>query len=363
MPQLWNFLMIQDLIDKANSRADYRQKVTSVSQSIVGELLVVVANKGITELSHQNMRIISDGADSYRVECNAEVSVVEAFQLKTPFEVVMIVLGSKWDVHLDDAFKLILGRHCVVTPDELWNIRDETHRYLAVFRHAVKTIIENEPIDPESPTKVQPPAPAPLEGELVDEVEEEKPAKHWEGIRQAKAATVEYTKIEPLLKGGAVTQIVLYPSDTDEKPVVFPDRTAVANGQVLKQDLTQVTYDRLMFVMADGTTAMFQHHQDCCESVYIEDIEGDFMDLIGRPLLIAEEASHTPDCDGKELPTDYYGREIWSFYRFGGERGMVVVRWMGSSNGYYGEDVSCDITKGGNRENALGHDDETPTSP
>lgn len=36
----------------------------------------------------------------------------------------------------------------------------------------------------------------------------------------------------------------------------------------------------------------YYHDQDCCEDVSIEEIHGDLKDLIGEPLLIADETTH-----------------------------------------------------------------------
>lgn len=44
-----------------------------------------------------------------------------------------------------------------------------------------------------------------------------------------------------------------------------------------------VLEDVLYFVF-DEIIAKWNHEQDCCESVYIEDIEGDLKNLIGTPL-------------------------------------------------------------------------------
>lgn len=90
----------------------------------------------------------------------------------------------------------------------------------------------------------------------------------------------------------------------------------------------------LVLVAADGARFTFAHSQDCCEHVRIEDIVGDLQDLVGEPLLIAEEVSNA---DGPE--PEYADSYTWTFYKFATRKGYVDVRWLGESNGYYSESV------------------------
>lgn len=90
--------------------------------------------------------------------------------------------------------------------------------------------------------------------------------------------------------------------------------------------------DRLTFFTADGAEYRMFHDQDCCESVYLEDVAGDLADLLNTPILLAEEVSNTSDDNGDE--------QTWTFYKLSTINGTVTLRWYGSSNGYYSTAVS-----------------------
>ena len=111
-------------------------------------------------------------------------------------------------------------------------------------------------------------------------------------------------------------------------------------AQMLGKTFVQVTgavgnFD-LLFETANGERFMFSHQQDCCERVDINDIIGDLEDLVGEPLLLAEEVEG-------ETPVDFdegdHESVTWTFYKFATRKGYVDVRWLGESNGYYSESV------------------------
>ncbi len=92
--------------------------------------------------------------------------------------------------------------------------------------------------------------------------------------------------------------------------------------------------EALMLELENGSTVRFMHYQDCCESVYIEDVEGDLEDLVGSPILQAEEVTE----DNEEVEDG-----MWTFYKFATAKGRVTVRFYGSSNGYYSIGVSMSV--------------------
>jgi len=92
--------------------------------------------------------------------------------------------------------------------------------------------------------------------------------------------------------------------------------------------------DRIIFKFEDGDVWNMYHEQDCCEQVSIEDVNGDVNDLVGVPLLKAEEVT-TP------MPNPMNDEHTtWTFYKFATIKGYVDIRWYGSSNGYYSEEVT-----------------------
>jgi hypothetical protein len=88
-----------------------------------------------------------------------------------------------------------------------------------------------------------------------------------------------------------------------------------------------------------GGELTLEHRQDCCESVMIEDFEGDIEDLVGHRLVSAEEVVNGDGKRHKGKEPDYGESTTWTFYRLRTTGGDLWVRWLGESNGYYSERV------------------------
>lgn len=97
--------------------------------------------------------------------------------------------------------------------------------------------------------------------------------------------------------------------------------------------------DEIVFVCADGKSYKLFHSQDCCESVFVESIAGELSDLIGSPILLAEEATSAVDPPDAQAPAFRDDSQTWTFYKLRTLKGSVDIRWYGSSNGYYSEGV------------------------
>ena len=108
-------------------------------------------------------------------------------------------------------------------------------------------------------------------------------------------------------------------------------------GKVMKE--VDVGSNNIKFVTVDGEVYNMYHCQDCCESVSVESVVGDVQDLIGVPLLVAEESSSGENPEGAEV-SEYQDSFTWTFYKLATIKGYVDIRWYGESNGYYSESVS-----------------------
>lgn len=94
--------------------------------------------------------------------------------------------------------------------------------------------------------------------------------------------------------------------------------------------------ESLTFHAADQKWVMY-HPQACCETVEIEEVHGDLDDLIGSPILLAEEVVSNDD----PAPDRDYSPEsaTWTFYKLATVKGHVTIRWFGQGNGYYSGSV------------------------
>lgn len=108
-------------------------------------------------------------------------------------------------------------------------------------------------------------------------------------------------------------------------------------GDLEGKVLASVTSDGavITFVCEDGETFTLAHEQDCCESIDLIDINGDLADLVGE-VLGAEQVTNDSiphHGDASYTPESY----TWTFCRVWTIKGTVVLRWYGTSNGYYCE--------------------------
>ena len=115
-------------------------------------------------------------------------------------------------------------------------------------------------------------------------------------------------------------------------------------GKTLKKVLPKG--DKLVFITKDGEKYVQYHSQECCEIVRLEDICGDLNDLLGSPLLMAEEVSNQEWIDHTCIDGYDYQSETWTFYKLATIKGYVTIRWYGMSNGCYSEKAKlCKLDK------------------
>ena len=115
------------------------------------------------------------------------------------------------------------------------------------------------------------------------------------------------------------------------------DNTPEIPFEILKGKIIEkIDYsdEEIYFKIADDEIYKMYHVQDCCESVSVEDVCGELENLIGSPVLIAEERSE----DGEDKSN--HSSFTWTFYEIATIKGSVTIRWYGTSNGYYSERVN-----------------------
>ena len=109
-------------------------------------------------------------------------------------------------------------------------------------------------------------------------------------------------------------------------------------GKVLSS-ITGCVGDSKMIFVEDNGKKYKLYNPECGfgndVSINIDDIVGDLDDIVGSPILLAEEVSNRNDMENT----------TWTFYKLSTIKGSVTIKLYGYSNGYYAESAfleECD---------------------
>ncbi len=109
-------------------------------------------------------------------------------------------------------------------------------------------------------------------------------------------------------------------------------------GKILTK-VQNIENREIIFYTEDGEEIKMYHEQDCCEDVFLEDICGEWEDIIGEEIVSAYETTNRDDFPPLDKEDESY---LWTFYHITTFSGAVSLRWYGTSNGYYSESVSIE---------------------
>jgi serine/threonine protein phosphatase PrpC len=125
------------------------------------------------------------------------------------------------------------------------------------------------------------------------------------------------------------------------------ERNRVRFGVLVGEVLDAVDIDKeenqILLTTRSGRKFLVYHEQDCCEKVQIVGQDGNFDNLIGKPLIEARDFA----VDTGESESDYDSQTTTTLV-FRVDDQTVVSRWVGDSNGYYSESVDiAELINGG----------------
>ena len=117
-------------------------------------------------------------------------------------------------------------------------------------------------------------------------------------------------------------------------------------GKTIKSIVVAEDNREVRFYCTDESSYLMYHSQDCCEDVWLDDVIGDdLQSLVGSEIQIAEvRTNNDPEIKPKKEDA-YIDSVTWTFYELGSHSGRVTLRWCGTSNGYYSEEVDFVQTK------------------
>lgn len=98
----------------------------------------------------------------------------------------------------------------------------------------------------------------------------------------------------------------------------------------------EIKSEDIIFLCSDGSKYKMYHVQDCCEHVMVDNIVGDFKNIINEKITEINESN--PDREVKGIEDDFVLESFtWYDFEIKTLKGSVVFQWLGCSNGCYSE--------------------------
>ena len=123
---------------------------------------------------------------------------------------------------------------------------------------------------------------------------------------------------------------------------MYPEFSSLVGKTLLSIDGLEELSEEVIIKTSDGYVYKLYHAQDCCESVQLVDFVNDIEVFEGATIISAEVVTNSED-----NPPEYADSFTWSFYKIETDKGGLFMRWLGESNGYYGEEVTFKLISKG----------------
>lgn len=114
-----------------------------------------------------------------------------------------------------------------------------------------------------------------------------------------------------------------YGRDLCEEPISFDKLKGLTFKKVLHNEKC------IAFITMSDDIYIQYHSQQCCETVELSDVVGDFNDILENDIVVADEVENTKSTEDMHA--------TWTFYKLATCKGYVDFCWKGKSNGYYSE--------------------------
>ena len=98
-------------------------------------------------------------------------------------------------------------------------------------------------------------------------------------------------------------------------------------GKTITKIIGKVGDGEMRFVADNDREFVLYHEQECCESCNIMDIVGNLNDLLGTPILLAEEVTNEQGKNptGVKVPDEYQYSFTWTFYKLATIKGLSLI--------------------------------------